>query len=261
MATKKIKKQAKGPKERSKLADTMPNLGPGLFLDERARIGTTRTYRAILSFLRTVSIERSGVGWREARQHLRPVLENIVQRYWADSDYDKRLTWADMKLEVRRLRQRLRRLQAAIDELPRPVAQALNFEISRRAGDGLVVSDHLTRARTSNVAIECACKPILKRRSKKTPSLSVRQACAALLSLREAITGQPFTRTWATVKTRDRLVAARGPREFASTDALFVQVALGAIDPTVTISTIRSGLKDVAQAKPKSKLRKKSARF
>lgn len=218
-------------KKRSRLVETIPNPGPGLFLDERTRVSTRRAYGAALRYLRTAPGKPSEVKWRESRRHLRPALSDIVRWYWANHDEDNRTTFADMKPEIRRLRQRLRRLQAVIDKLPRPVAHALNMQISRRVGGGPVVADHLAKVRTAHAALDQACAPILDRKNKKGRDLSVERACAALWEVREAITGRPFTRTWGTTKTPARQAAERGSREFVGPDALFVQITLRAIDP------------------------------
>lgn len=230
----------------------MPNPGPGLFVDERAQVSTLRAYRAALRFLRTAPIEKSGVKWREARHHLRPPLLEIVRWYWANRDYDERTTFADMKPEARRLRQRLRRLQAAMDKLPRPVVHALNMQLSRRLGGGPVVTEHFAEVRAANAALDQACSPILDRKNKKGRRVSVEKACAALWKVWESVTGRPFVRQWETGKTPARLVAARGSREFVGPDALFVQIVLRAIDPEVTIPALRNDLKRIAANRPKS---------
>lgn len=230
----------------------MPNPGPGLFIDERARISTARAYSAALRFLRTGPVNESGETWREARQHLRPALGKIVRWYWANRDHDEQTTFADMKPEVRRLRQRLRRLQAAMEKLPRPAAHALNMQMSRRLGSGPVIADHFAKVRALNAALDQACTPILDRKNKKGRSVSVEKACASLWEVWEAVTGRPFVRQWETAKTPARLVAARGSHEFIKPDALFAQIVLRAVDPEVTVQGVRNGLKCVAETRPKS---------
>lgn len=230
----------------------MPNPGPGLFVDKRSRVGTVRAYSTALRFLRMGPVNQRGVTWCEARQHLRPALGEIVRWYWANRDSDHQTSFSDMKPEVRRLRQRLRRLQVAMDKLPRPVAHALNIQMSRHGGGGLVVADYLAEVRSANAALDQACAPILNRKNKKSRSLSVEKACAALWKVWEEITGRPFVRNWETAKTPARLIATRGPREFVGLDALFVQIVLCAVDPGVTIQALRNGLKGVAASRPKS---------
>ena len=230
----------------------MANPGPGLFLDERARVSNLRAYSAALRLVRTSPVKQSGVDWRDARQHLRPALGEIARCYWANRDYDERTTFVDMKPEVRRLRQRLRRLQAAIDELSRPVVHALNMQISRGVGGRPIVSDHLADVQATNAALDRACAPILDRKNKKGRAVSLEKACAVLWEAWEAVTGRPFVRHWETGKTPARLVATRGSREFVGIDALFVQITLRAIDQEVTVQALRNGLKQVARVKSKS---------
>ena len=239
-------------RNRSRLADTVANPGPGLFVDERARVSTGRAYCAILRFLRDAAGQKLGVAWRDARPHVRPALREVVRCYWANRDYDQRTTLGDMKSDAQRLRQHLRRSGEIIDALPRPVVHALNLQMSRKLGGGPLVRDHLADFSVAMATLKEASRTIAERKNKKGARISVEKACAALWDMCEAMTGRPFVRQWQTGKTPARLIAARGAREFVGLDALFVQVTLRAVDSEVTVAQIRTGLKQVAAAKAKS---------
>ena len=228
-------------KSRSRLNDVTGNPGPGLFFDQRARLSTARAYRMIRRFLRSGEGQKLSFGWGDARAIMKPALPEIARRYWANHDYDRRITFSEIKSDAKHLREHLRRLHVILDALPRPLVQVLNNQVSRRVGGSPGRKEYLADFRAASTMLKRASKTIATRKNKKNASASAENACAALWGVWETVTGQPFVRQWETGETAARYVKDRGSREFVGVDALFVQVSLRAIDSD-----------RVAQAKSKS---------
>ncbi len=89
--------------------------------------------------------------------------------------------------------------------------------------------------------LKTACENPLKLKGKKQKDLALLECCNRLWEIREGITGNAFVRTF-------DLAPGTGRDEFTSRDALFVQVAMSAIDPSVQVKTIKSELQAISKA-------------
>ncbi|WP_155912041.1 hypothetical protein [Methylobacterium sp. 77] len=89
-----------------------------------------------------------------------------------------------------------------------------------------------------------ACIDLLvSRKATKQTQASIRNACGAIVSVRERLSGQPFLRTYEVTKRGANSRFTTGENEFSSVDALFVQAAIQAIDPTLDLPPIKTGLR------------------
>lgn len=252
------RQRAKTDYSRSKLTDALPNDGPGIFCDDRAYESAKLAYGAIQRFLDDEDSQQLNVDWPTTKPLIESKLLEILILYWSDKDYDNRIRFSEMKLEVRRLQKALHRLRKVSDSTPKTVLRALNIEVARNDGPGLISRDYVANAREINDKLEKAAATLAKRKTKNEAPPAVKTVCASLFTMRETITGRPFLRQWGTSTTSERLVGERGNEDFIGLDALFVQVTLKAADPEVTLAQIRTSLRAFAKTKPSAKARKKS---
>lgn len=85
---------------RSKLSDLLPNMGPGLFVTLEAKASATRALSAITE---QWSLQVQGRDVDAARRLFASELTEIANDYWADRAYDRRMTHADMKNQIKPL--------------------------------------------------------------------------------------------------------------------------------------------------------------
>ncbi|MHC2018960.1 hypothetical protein [Methylobacterium sp. CM6247] len=216
--------------------DLQPNLGIKLFRDRGAeKASTRRAYFVLRSF---VSYESPAVAkdiWRENRQLTLQGLCHTSARYWSDNEHDDRAAAGSIKAELGKLKAHADALVQGMESLS-PAA--------RRGLSGKIVSEMLKRPlspRSFNDAllavkdIQTSIDLLVSRKASKITQASIRNACGTLVGVRERILRKPFLRSYESTQRGASSKFTTGKTEFSALDALFVQAAMQAIDPTLEI--------------------------
>ncbi len=136
-------------------------------------------------------------------------------------------------------------LSAASNQAIFSIEKEVQFKIGNKDARGFV-ADVLPKLKQINEA----CGASLKIKGKKSKRLALNNCCTGLWHIREEMSGCAFTRTFDTAAGRDG-------EQFTHQDALFVQVAIKAVDPDVQLKTIKSELKSISRAVSSRKKLKK----
>ncbi|TXN33076.1 hypothetical protein [Methylobacterium sp. WL19] len=224
--------------------ELQPNLGLKLFRDRAAeKASTRRAYFVLRGF---VSYENSAATqdkWRDNRQLTLQGLCHTSARYWSEKEHDDRATAGSIKAELGKLKAHADALVQGMESLS-PVA--------RRGLSGKIVSEILKRPlspRSFNDAllaakdIQTSIDLLVSRKASKRTQASIRNACGGIVSVRERLTNKPFLRSYGETERGANSKFTAGKNEFASLDALFVQAAMQAIDPTLELPPIKTGLR------------------
>lgn len=224
--------------------ELQPNLGIKLFRDRGAdKASTRRAYFVLRNF---VSYESPAVAkdiWRENRQPTLQGLCHTSARYWSDKEHDDRSAAGSIKAELGKLKAHADALVQGMESLSPAARRGLSgkivSEILKRPLSPRSFNDALLAAKDIQTSIDL----LVSRKASKRTQASIRNACGAIVSVRERLSGKTFLRSYESTKRGANSKFTTGKIEFSSLDALFVQAAMQAIDPTLELPPIKTGLR------------------
>ncbi|WP_156652715.1 hypothetical protein [Methylobacterium sp. Leaf86] len=224
--------------------ELQPNLGIKLFRDRGAeKASTRRAYFVLRSF---VSYESPAVAkdiWRENRQLTLQGLCHTSARYWSEKEHDDRAAAGTIKAELGKLKPHADALVQGMESLSPAARRGLSgkivSEILKRPLSQRTFDDALLAAKDIQAIIDL----LVSRRASKRTQVSIRNACGAIVGVRKRLSGKQFLRSYARTKRGANSKFTTGKTEFSALDALFVQAAMQAIDPTLDFPPILTGLR------------------
>ncbi|WP_311274940.1 hypothetical protein [Methylobacterium sp. WCS2018Hpa-22] len=234
--------------DKKQLSDAFPELQPNLGIKlfrERAveKASTRRAYFVLRSF---VSYENSAAAkdkWRDNRQLTLHGLCHTSARYWSDKEHDDRAAAGSIRAELGKLKAHADALVQGMESLSPAARRGLSgkivSEILKRPLSQRTFDDALQAAKDIQASIDL----LVSHKASKRTQASIRNACGAIVSVRERLSGKPFLRSYESTKRGANSKFTTGKTEFSSLDALFVQAAMQAIDPTLELPPIKTGLR------------------
>lgn len=241
-------------RKRSALSDITPNPGPGPMPTVRELDSLSRCDRAVEALFGSPRSRFSRFDQDNVARHLRREgLAEVIRWYWYNDMEDKRTKASDLKRELAKVVTHLAKLEVAMAAVQPATRHALNRLLKPPTKEQPERQDVFGEAERLNILLLKHCQPLVTSKFKKQASTSVANACERLAAIWENISQQPFERNTKTSKTNGGGKLVSDILEFENDGMHFVHVLLQAIDPNVTYSKVRSGMRLMTARAPRER--------
>lgn len=246
---------------RSAPSELIPNPGPGYFLNTRETKSLYRCYRAAIMLLRKKNAVFARNDWRYVRRHLNPnSIKNIVIWYWYRHNFDKSIRDSELKRDLKKFVTHLGPLVNNISKLRPETKRILNRAMAPPTMFQPKQEDVISEIERLNGEFLAVCKPLVLADFIKGGSTSVREACNDLTNLWESIFNKDFKYNSRVVPSGERKKLTTDAYEFENRGMHFIHVLLQAIDPKITYSQVRNGVREARKQNRRDAIAQKSKR-
>lgn len=246
--------RTKPSKRKSALSDITPNPGPGMLLTVEEHDSLDRCEQVLKALFAGHSSRFSRFEWDAIQQYVRrDALADIVRQYWYDYKVDRRTKGSDFKRELTKVVTHLAHLQEAIQAVSAETKNALNRVMQPPTREHPERRDIFGEAERLNNLILEHSRPLVLVKYVKLPAIRLPKAGDALSKVWVSISQQEFDRNTKVCPADSRQRLFSDNFEFESEGMYFVHVMLQAIDPAITYSNVRTGMRRAAASSPKTR--------
>jgi uncharacterized protein YdaT len=225
-----------------------PNFGPGMFDSEEIIASVQRTQSDVMIFFR-----RRGKDWLKSDHKMNWVdiedsLRLICRIYYSDKQYDQAISISDIKRSLKPIERSLSTSNKLIKSASPESLSAIYVALRKKKPHHSAISkNYIDDLMETNDVVMSAIQQINAIKAKKVKKRCVENACARAIVLCEQITRRKFTYTYALAQLRHSERSARVESEFEHADPEFVHAVMRGIDPSISISRVRTGLRDASK--------------
>lgn len=253
--------EGKRGRRRSALSDITPSPGPGPIPTVRELDSLRRCDKAAEALFGSPQSMFSRFDRVDVARHMRrDALAEVVRWYWYNDMEDRRTKGSDLKRELAKVVTHLDALERAMAAVQPETRHALNRLLKPPTWEESKRQDIFGQAERLNSLILEQCRPLVAKTFTKEAATSVPNACKALASIWEGLSQQPFERNTKICPAAGSGSLVTDNYGFESDGMHFVHVMLQAIDPAVTYSKVRSGMRRVAACRPRKTIDPKTER-
>lgn len=235
--------------------------GVGLFTSPRALESFNAAKRALKSFYSTPGHLIKYPNFSIELKEYENILLDACKEYWHSHRYDNRPKSSLIKKEIKILRLDADRLlktlenlsKNAQEQLDRPVKRMQHGRIKKVGGRSIpapyINIEFCTKKLIADVSILSElCELLSNEKLKKPKKKKVERCGRVLLDLHNHLFRRRFKRKWDLINRPQRpndAIIVTNTKEFVSEDALFIQIAMEAIDEKLRVAEIRTALRDI----------------